>query len=61
MREIIVAIGASIAVSKGISAMTKDAGESLNVWFRIFRAVSWLSMSGVCLLGLVWVAKQVFA
>lgn len=61
MNKIIAAVGAAIAINKGINIMTENDGNRRNIWFRIFRAMFWASLSASCALGVLWLARQVIS
>lgn len=61
MPNIVTAVGTAIAVNKALNVMTEQNPQNpRNIWFRIFRAVFWLSLSVACLSVAVWIAAGVF-
>ncbi len=60
MKQIIAVLGAAIAINKGLNIMTENSENKRDLWFRLFRAVFWFSLSSTCVLGVFWLAKQVF-
>lgn len=55
MKEIL----AIFIVNKAVDAMT-DTNEK-NLWFRIFRACFWISMTGIAFCGLAWAVAFVLS
>lgn len=59
MREIL----AIFVANKAVNVMTESncQDETRNVWFRLFRACFWLSLSSVCVSVAVWAVAYVFS
>lgn len=62
MRKIITAITTAVVINKMVNCMTKnEPGVELNIGFRIFRIVVWITATTGCLALMAWLVAFAWA